>query len=41
VLIILTILFFSTFMPNVAAKLNDYWNEKRGGTEKRITPENQ
>jgi hypothetical protein len=23
------------------AKLNDYWNEKRGGTEKRITPENQ
>jgi hypothetical protein len=24
-------------MSNVAAKLNDYWNEKRGGTEKRIT----
>ena len=32
---------WSAFMSNVAAKLNDYWNEKRGGIEKRITPENQ
>ena len=23
--------FFSAFMTNAAQKLNDYWNEKRGG----------
>jgi len=28
-------------MSNVSAKLNDYWNEKRGGIEKQMTPENQ
>lgn len=32
--------FFSAFMTNAAQKLNDYWNEKRGGNEK-TAPQNQ
>ncbi|VDI48480.1 MORC family CW-type zinc finger protein 3-like isoform X1 [Mytilus galloprovincialis] len=31
---------YSAFMTNAAQKLNDYWNEKRGGNEK-TAPQNQ